>query len=88
MSIHHAYLVENFSQIICSRSSLPYGELEERLELIESSLTPVSPHIEERLELLESLLSQEQEEQYTRYTRHNKRSASPGPAPAEQVILL
>ena len=52
--------------IVIDRSSLPYGELEERLELIESSLTPVSPHIEERLELLESLLNQEQEEQYTR----------------------
>ena len=51
------------------RSSLAYGELEERLELLESSLTPVSPHIEERLELLESLLSKDQEEEYSRYTR-------------------
>ena len=53
----------------CVRSSLAYGELEERLELLESSLTPVSPHIEERLELLESLLNKDQEEEYSRFTR-------------------
>ena len=45
---------------------LAYGELEERLELVESSLTPVSPHLEERLELLESLLSRDQEEELAR----------------------
>ena len=56
-----------------SRSSPAYGELEERLELLESSMTPVSPHIEERLELLESLLNRQQEEE--EYSRHNKRSA-------------
>ena len=53
--------------------------MEERLELLESSMTPVSPHIEERLELLESLLNRQQEEE--EYSRHNKRSA-------EQVRLI
>ena len=48
------------------RSSLAYGELEERLELVESSLAPVSPHLEERLELLESMLSRDQEEELAR----------------------
>ena len=43
-----------------------YGELEERLELVESSLAPVSPHLEERLELLESMLSRDQEEELVR----------------------
>ena len=54
------------------RSSPAYGELEERLELLESSMTPVSPHLEERMELLESLISREEEEEQS---RHNKRSA-------------
>ena len=36
-----------------ARASPAYSELEERLELLESSLAPVSPHMEERLELLE-----------------------------------
>ena len=65
------------------RSTLAYGELEERLELLESSMTPISPHIEERLELIESLLSREQEE-YMR-PRHNKRDAEPY---AEQVNYM
>ena len=36
------------------------GELEERLELLEASMTPVSPHMEERVEMLEALLSRAQ----------------------------
>ena len=56
------------------RSAPAYGELEERLELLESSMTPVSPHMEERMELLESLLNREQEQEQE-HARHNKRSA-------------
>ena len=62
---------------VLSRSSPAYGELEERLELLESSMTPVSPHMEERMELLESLINREEEEEHS---RHSKRSA-------EQVCL-
>ena len=44
----------------CFRSSLAYAELEERLELLEASMAPVSPHMEERVEMLEALLSRAQ----------------------------
>jgi len=74
---HHTPSLENLVHSSdWFRSSAAYGELEERLELLESSLAPISPHIEERLELLESMVDREGEGM-EEYSRHSKRSAEP-----------
>ena len=52
--------------------------------MLESSLAPISPHIEERLELLESMMDREGEGMEEN-NRHSKRSAEPL---AEQVTKL